>query len=119
RSDLLKTDYKLSFLSHLIAFYHQYVDALVVQGRVERALEVADSSRGRVLAERQGVAAPPTAKAAAFRGIARQLRGVVLFYWLAPRRSYLWVVTADAVRCLRLPPAADIEALVRAHQSAL
>ena len=46
RSDLLKTDYKLSFLSRLIAFYQHYVDALVDQGRIERALEVANSSRG-------------------------------------------------------------------------
>src|SRR3954470_2303118 len=47
RSDLLKTDYKLSFLSQLIRFYRDYVDALVGDGRIERALEVAESSRGR------------------------------------------------------------------------
>src|SRR5206468_11919558 len=68
---------------------------------------------------RQGVAAPPGAKVAAFRGIARRLRGVVLFYWLAPERSYLWVVTPRTVRCLPLPPAAQIEALVREYQASL
>ena len=61
RSDLLKTDYKLSFLTRLIGFYQVYVEALVDEGQVERALEVADSSRGRVLAERQNVAAPGAA----------------------------------------------------------
>ena len=58
RSDLLKTDYKLSYLSSLIQFYREYVDALIDQGMIERALEVADSSRGRVLAERQRAPSP-------------------------------------------------------------
>ena len=55
RSDLLKVDYKLSFLTQLIEFYRAYVDVLVAQGRNDRALEVAESSRARVLAERQRV----------------------------------------------------------------
>ena len=58
RSDLMRTDYKLSYLTRLIDFYRVYVDALVDQGQIERALEIADSSRGRVLAERQGVTSP-------------------------------------------------------------
>jgi CHAT domain-containing protein/tetratricopeptide (TPR) repeat protein len=119
RSDLIKTDYKLSFLGRLIQFYQQYVRALVDEGRADRALEVADSSRGRVLAERHGIAAPAEARVAAFQGLARQLRGVLLFYWLAPDRSYLWVVTPATVRCLDLPPASQIEALVRDHQTAI
>ncbi len=56
RSALLKADYRISFTSRLISFYDRYVDLLLAQGQVERALEVADSSRGRVLAERQNVA---------------------------------------------------------------
>jgi len=44
---------------------------------------------------------------------------VLLFYWLAPERSYVWIVTSNAVRCLPLPPAHQIEALVREHQSAI
>jgi tetratricopeptide (TPR) repeat protein len=60
RSDLLRTDYKLSYLARLIDFYRSYVDLLIDQGQTERALEIADSSRGRVLAERQGVSTPPS-----------------------------------------------------------
>src|SRR5262252_3101120 len=41
RSDLLKTDYKLSYLTQLISFYRKYVEALLRQGRTERALEIA------------------------------------------------------------------------------
>ncbi len=120
RSDLLKTDYKLSFLSRLIGFYQGYVGALVDQGQNERALEIADSSRGRVLAERQNVSAPALrANAAALRRLARESGAVLLSYWLTPSRSHLWVVTADQVRRVTLPPAHDIEVLVREHQRAI
>ena len=67
RSDLLKVDYKLSFLTQLIDFYRSYVDALVAQGREDRALEVAESSRGRVLAERLRMDAPVKPDVAALR----------------------------------------------------
>jgi tetratricopeptide (TPR) repeat protein len=120
RSDLMRTDYKLSYLTRLIDFYRVYVDALVDQGQVERALEIADSSRGRVLAERQGV--PAAAAAAApgnLRKRAAESGSVFLSYWLAPSRSYLWVVTPARVQLFSLPPAREIEDLVRQHQAAI
>jgi CHAT domain-containing protein len=119
RSDLLKTDYKLSFVTQLMRFYRTYVDLLVEQGDIERALAVADSSRGRVLAERHGIAPPAASNAAAFRRLARQSKSVLVSYWLTPDRSYVWVVDAHGVRMHTLPPAPDIEALVRAHQAAI
>jgi CHAT domain-containing protein len=119
RSDLLKTDYKLSYLTQLISFYRAYVKVLLRQGLTERALEIADSSRGRVLAERQGVKAPARVGAASLRSVARQTGSVFLSYWLTPATSYVWVVTGAGIRCLELPSSAEIEALVRAHQSAI
>lgn len=119
RSGLLKTDYKVSYLAQLISFYQQYVDVLVAQGRIERALEIADSSRGRVLAERQGGAAPARISAAQFVERARQSRSVFLSYWLTPGRSFLWVVSGSGVKCLPLPPEAEIQALVRDHQAGI
>jgi CHAT domain-containing protein/tetratricopeptide (TPR) repeat protein len=119
RSSLLKTEFKLSFLAQLIDFYHAYVDALIDQGQVDRALEIAESSRGRVLAERQGVQVGATSSATAFRRVARQSGAVLLSYWLAPTRSHVWVVSAGGIRVMALPPAADIETLVRDHQAML
>jgi CHAT domain-containing protein len=119
RSELLKTDYKLTFLTRLIQFYQAYVDALVDQGRTDRALEVSESSRGRVLGERNGLAPPAKASAAALRQVAARSHSVLLSYWLGPDRSYVWVVTATGVRCLRLPPANEIAALVRQYQATL
>jgi tetratricopeptide (TPR) repeat protein len=117
RSDLLKLDYKLSFLTQLIDFYRSYVDALVAQGREDRALEVAESSRGRVLAERLRVDAPVRPDVAALRRIARASNTVLLSYWLAPKRSFLWIVSGTAVRRIDLPPAPEIEAAVRDYRA--
>ncbi len=120
RSDLMRTDYRLSYLTRLIAFYRVYVDALVDQGQIERALEIADSSRGRVLAERQGVAASMAAAAPAnLRKRAAESGTVFLSYWLAPARSYLWVVTPARVQLFPLPPAREVEDLVRQHQAVI
>jgi tetratricopeptide (TPR) repeat protein len=120
RSALLRTDYRISFPSRLIPFYRGYVDLLLEQGQVERALEVADSSRGRVLAERQGVAAaPPRTSAAALRQLARQANTVLLFYWLGPQGSTLWLVEGSGIRKVDLPSADRIEALVAEHQAAI
>jgi len=119
RSDLLKTDYKLSYLTQLVTFYQEYVAVLLRQGKIERALEIADSSHGRVLAERQGVKAPARVGAAAFQALARQTGTVFLSYWLTPAKSYVWVITGTGIRCVELPAAAEIQTLARAHQSAI
>jgi tetratricopeptide (TPR) repeat protein len=119
RSDLLKVDYKLSFLTQLIDFYRSYVDALVAQGREDRALEVAESSRGRVLAERLRVDAPTRPDVAALRRLALANNTVLLSYWLAPKRSFLWIVTGTAMRRIDLPPSPEIETLVRDYRAML
>jgi CHAT domain-containing protein len=121
RADLLKTDYRLSFSdrAQLIRFYRSYVEMLIAQGEPERALEIADSSRGRVLAEKHGVAAPARVTTAAMRRLARESKAVLLSYWLAPSRSYLWVIGGNAVTLVELPPSGDIEKLVREHQQAI
>jgi len=119
RSGLLRDDYKLSYLTELIDFYRVYVRVLDEQGNVERALEVADSSRGRVLAESQRAAAPPRLSLPSIRQVAAKTQTVFLSYWLTPDESTLWVVAGDGVHKFALPPAKDIEALVGDHQSAI
>jgi CHAT domain-containing protein len=119
RSGLLRDDYKLSYLTELIDFYRVYVRTLVDQNKVERALEVADSSRARVLAERQRAAPPPRVSIASLRRMAGQTSTTFASYWLTPSGSYLWVVNADGVRQVALPPSQQIDALVREHREAI
>ena len=97
RSDLLKVDYKLSFLTQLIEFYREYVDVLVTQGETDRALEVADSSRGRVLAERQRVNAPPRLAVHDLRRLARSTKTVLLS--VLARAETIVSVGRDRERC--------------------
>jgi CHAT domain-containing protein len=95
RADQLKTDYKITFLSNLIRFYQDYVALLIQHGDANRALEIADSSRASVLTEdllgqsetTRPAFLPQLQKAAKAGG------GVFLFYWLAPKKSYVWAVT--------------------------
>jgi CHAT domain-containing protein/tetratricopeptide (TPR) repeat protein len=117
RIDLLTTDFKLSFLPKQVEFYRDYVDFLVEQGNIDQAFEIADSFRGRLLAEQHRVAAPLQTRTPALRQFAARSHKVLLSYWLSPRRSYLWVVTGDGTRKIDLPPASEIEAAVREHRA--
>ena len=120
RSSLLRADYRISFASRLIDFYRGYVEFLMDRGQVDRALEVADARRARVLAERQGVAATAVrASVPALRRLAAVTRTTMLFYWLGPERSWVWSVTGASVTATALPPARDVEARVRAHQASI
>ena len=120
RSELLKADYRLSFLTPLLSLYQDYIDMLVDQRQFEQALVVADSSRGRVLAERQGVAAPMRSSPTMLRRIASDLNASLLMYWLGKERSYVWLVTANGIRFVPLSaPEGKIGELVRAHQRAI
>jgi CHAT domain-containing protein/tetratricopeptide (TPR) repeat protein len=118
-SELLKDDYKLTYFSSVIDFYQDYVDYLMQKGRVATALEVADSSRARVLGDKLRLARaqrkPPTAES--LQKIAGNSKAVLLSYWLAPKKSYLWVVTSAGVRSFQLPPAAEIRALVERYDA--
>ncbi len=116
RAELISREYRLTFLSRLIRFHQNYVDALMENGDVERALEVAESSRARVLAERQGVARTERVPASAFVKLAARTGSVLLSYWLAPTRSFAWIITSDGIRSVTLPPRDEIATLVRGYR---
>ncbi|HSB13909.1 MAG TPA: CHAT domain-containing protein [Bryobacteraceae bacterium] len=115
RSKLKRDEWKLTFQSSIIPFYEEYVSLLMEKGETVRALEVAESGRARVLAEKLDLAGKPqTVTVAALRNKARALNAILLSFWLAPKQSYLWVVTPSAVRSFTLPPKKEIERLVEA-----
>lgn len=120
-SVLARDEYKLSYLSSLIKFYQNYVDFLVTRGEKEKALEVAESSRARVLDERLRRAGKNgrSVSAASLRKIAGSSGSTLLSYWLAPTRSFLWVITPAGVELHILPPEKQIAALVDSYRSQL
>ena len=119
RADVIGTELKLPFLTQRISLYQQYVETLIDQGETDRALAVADSSRAQVLAGHPGSVTAGRLPAEAFRGIARQFDAVLLSYWLGRARSHAWVVSAREIHHVPLPPAAEIEGLVREYQDAI
>jgi CHAT domain-containing protein len=119
RASLARDEYKLSYFSGLIRFYQDYVDFLVSSGQAEKALEVAESSRARVLDEKLHSDTPGArdhaVSAAGLQQIAKASKSVLLSYWLAPERSFVWVVTPESVTLHTLPPEKKIAALVEAY----
>jgi CHAT domain-containing protein/tetratricopeptide (TPR) repeat protein len=117
---LVKDEHKLSYLSSLIQFYREYVDFLVSNGHIEKALEVAESSRSRVLVEKTGGrAAVERHVARDYQRVARLTQSTLLEYWLSPGRSYLWVITPKMVRLSLLPSASTIHPLIESYRAVI
>jgi CHAT domain-containing protein len=119
RSDVSRAELRLPFLAPRIRLYQAYVDALLGQGQVERALAVADSSRAQVLAERTAAAPSRRLSPGAFSKLASASGSVLLSYWLTPTQSHAWIVTPLEVRHIALAGSAEIEPLVKQYQSAI
>ena len=119
RSQLIREEYKLSYLAKRMETYQKYVDFLVTRGHAEQALEVVESIRARLLDEKlraEGHAGQPVS-ASAFERLARSSRCVLLSYWLGPQRSFLWAVGPDRVDLHELPSEKKIAPLIEAYRS--
>ncbi len=117
RAELIRTEYRITFLTSLIRFYRDYVSHLVRTGEDAKALAVADSSRARVLARAAEPGAP--ARTLAADALIRQARSAgdaTLVYWLAPGESELWVITPRAFRRVAIAGEERIAPLVEAHR---
>jgi CHAT domain-containing protein len=109
---------RISFFAGLRQFHESHVEFLTGTGRLEQALDVADRGRARLLQERlRGERLPRATRAAGYRQTARRLDAVLLAYWVSRARSYLWVVTGDAVELHRLPGERALRDAVARHQA--
>jgi len=117
RTALDRIDFKLSFLPDQVDFYRTYVDFLVAQGRDADALEVTDSFRSRVLTEGHRVGPLEPVRVSALQQVARHARTTILAFWLAPTRSYLWIVDGGSLRRVDLPSLEEVERVVREYRA--
>ena len=115
RLELVRDESKLVYIATLMQVFRNYVDFLLRDGRPDDALDVADSARARLLAERSN-AAPAAPRAAAFQDLARRTGDVFLFYWIAPEGSHVWAVAPSGIRHCALPPEAEIRSLVDSYR---
>jgi CHAT domain-containing protein len=110
---LVREESKLTFLAQLIEFYRDYVDFLVEGGRTGEALQVAESARARVLAEKLGLHQEPSgSRIGELQRVLARSNAVVLDYWLGTRRSFLWVIMPRGISQFTLPPSNEIAGLV-------
>ncbi len=118
RADIKSDDLKLPFANLSASLYRDYVDFLAAAGRSRDALRVAELSRARTLAEGLGVERDRTGEFDP-ESIARKAGVTVLSYWLAPRHSLLFVITAEGVQHFVLPSADTINDKIDAYQKDL
>jgi CHAT domain-containing protein len=122
RSELKHEDSRLPFLSNASRIYDDYVHFLVAQGKSIEALQLADYSRGRTLAEGLGLLQKETSfkpPALDAQAVARRAGGTILFYWLGEKQSYLWAITPQKASLFTLPPGPEIDAAVQRYRKAL
>ncbi len=112
---------KITFRGYQAGVYQQYVAFLSEQGQKEKALEVAESSRARLMGQKleSGAFVPPHFRSGEAVRLARETGTVLLSYWLAAERSYVWAVTAKGVSQFVLPRESEIDTLVERHQRAI
>ncbi len=139
RSELRHENTRLPFLTNATHIYDDYIHFLVSRGKSDEALQIAEYSRARTLREGLGLLKkstqypvpstqkkPDSHRESLFQPdplnttqIARRVGGSILFYWLGEKQSYLWLVTAQKTTLFTLPPASEIDAVVRRYRDLL
>jgi CHAT domain-containing protein len=122
RRSINHDELRLSFLSSGITVYSEYIDFLIRHRRSTDALNQADLSRARTLAEGlspQRILVPTANPRVPPQKLAQRLRATLLFYWLGEEQSYLWVITPTKAVYFDLPKAGDIAPLVKSYRKAI
>jgi CHAT domain-containing protein len=122
RSSLQHEESELPFPANASRIYDDYIHFLVARGKLAQALQVAEYSRARTLAEglkllRKGTSFAPEPLNA--QEISRRAKGALLFYWLGEKQSYLWAITPQKTSLFPLPPGAEIDAAAGRYRKAL
>ncbi len=122
RSSLKHEESELPFPANASRIYDDYIHFLVSQGKTAEALQVAEYSRGRTLAEglgllQKGTTFQPDSLNA--QAVARRAGGTILFYWLGETESYLWAITPQKTNVFSLPAKSEIDPTVQRYRKAL
>jgi CHAT domain-containing protein len=122
RSSLKHEESQLPFPANASSIYDDYIHFLVSQGKTVEALQVAEYSRGRTLAEGLGLLQKGTTfklDSLKPQELARRAGGTILFYWLGEKQSYLWAISAQQTSLFPLPAKSEIDPVVRRYRNAL
>jgi CHAT domain-containing protein len=118
RSRLSDSQNRITLLSSLIPLYQAFADTLVDQNDNAHALRVIESSRAQVLSERLGreVKEHQFASISSLEQTAAATHSAILSFWVAPSRSFAWLITPQQVERFQLPGEAEIQNLVTKYR---
>jgi CHAT domain-containing protein len=111
-----RDEFKIAFRAGVNRFYSPYVRFLMGQGSTFDALSVAELSRAQILAERLGVPASSRLELPRIQATAAALHATILSYWIAPKASYLWVITGQDFAAITLPEGPVISRLAESYR---
>jgi CHAT domain-containing protein/tetratricopeptide (TPR) repeat protein len=119
RAALDRDEFKLSTVTLARSIYDDYIDFLMTRGKVAQACAVAETARAQTLKEGLGLPRSSVDSDIGEGGCPRPRNGVVLAYWLARERGYLWILRPVELTVAILPREDQIAALVDRHTRAL
>jgi tetratricopeptide (TPR) repeat protein len=117
RSAIDKPELRLAFYGITFEIFSAYIDFLIAQGRIVAALGATEMIR--IDAFDDAMETQTAAAAIDERAVAKQLNATILSYWLGARNSYVWIVTANAIRAARREPKGRIAAAVDGYRREL
>ena len=122
RSSVQTEELRMSFLSTALSFYDDYIEFLIAHQRIQDALQIAELSRARTLAE--GLGTRPNALSFSSHNfqpqqIAHRLNAILLFYWIGQKHSYLWLITPAKLSYFPLPRKSEIDPAVKAYRQSI
>lgn len=118
RSEITQEEKRMSVMD-AVPFYDGYVSFLIDHGQETQAMQIAEFSRARTLAEGMGMDAPKSRIDLHQVQRALHKNEVILAYWLSDNQSYLWAITPSQARILKLPQRSTIDQAVDSYNAQL
>ncbi|HWZ42105.1 MAG TPA: CHAT domain-containing tetratricopeptide repeat protein [Candidatus Saccharimonadales bacterium] len=111
---------RLAFSFWEARFHTEYIRFLADQKDTQGALQVTELMRARTLEEGMGGGIKHSLQpqvSSAKKALKRNQ--VIMAYWLAPERSFLWVITPSTIRFFTLPAKEKIDVRVKLYQESI
>lgn len=116
--DVIKQEYRRMSILDAWPFYDDYIRFLVRQNNAAKALQIAEFSRGRTLAEAFENSQPQRTdrlQISAAQIPLRKHNQVILAYWVSEQESYLWALNGAHFQLFRLPEKQRIDTEIDAY----
>lgn len=118
RASLSDPGQQLAFSTRESTFYKSYVEFLVSSGKPFDAFRIADRIRARTLKEQPNNSSAEQSAQLSLPALQSWLgrrKQILLSYWLAPKRSFAWLVSASRFQMFELPYSGSLEPGIKTY----